>query len=109
VVSVLRRYYKAFLDRDGATACSLLTSDGQGIMVKDGGAKTCADSVVRLIRQAGAGNLKLLETTRDGLHVNDITVAGNKATAEIGAGSHLRLVQISGRWYLRSPDVDTSG
>ncbi|MEA2150282.1 MAG: hypothetical protein QOD69_2112 [Solirubrobacteraceae bacterium] len=109
VVSVLRRYYKAFLDRDGATACSLLTSDGQGIMVKDGGAKTCADSVVRLIRQAGAGNLKLLETTRDGLHVNDITITGNNATAQIGKTSRLHLVQVGGRWLLRSPNVANGG
>jgi hypothetical protein len=107
VVGVLRRYYKAFLDRDGAAACSLLTSDGQDIMVKDGGAKTCADSVVRLVKQAGKDNLTLLETTRDGLHVNDITITGNDAIAQIGKTSRLRLVQVSGRWLLRSPNVVT--
>jgi hypothetical protein len=105
VVSVLRRYYKAFLDKDGNTACSLLTSDGRDIMVKDGGAKTCADSVVRLIKQAGSGNLTLLETTRDGLHVNDITITGNNATAQIGKTSRLRLVQVGGQWLVRSPNV----
>jgi transglutaminase/protease-like cytokinesis protein 3 len=109
VVSVLRRYYKAFLDKDGNTACSLLTSDGQDIMVKDGGAKSCADSVVRLIKQAGSGNLTLLETTRDGLHVNDITITGNNATAQIGKTSRLRLVQVSGHWLVRSPNVVNAG
>jgi hypothetical protein len=104
---VLRRYYKAFIDSNGADACAQLTKEGQDIMIHDGAGKTCSASVVNLVKRAGADSINRLSSTRDGLHVNDITVTGNKATAEIGAGSHLRLVQISGRWYLRSPDVVT--
>ena len=108
VVAVLRRYYKAFIESNGADACAQLTSEGQGILKSDGGGKSCAESVGILVKRAGASNVKLLETTRDGLHVNDITVTGNNATAQIGPASRLRLVQVSGRWYLRSPNVVNS-
>jgi hypothetical protein len=106
-VSVLRRYYKAFIDKDGAAVCALLTSEGQDIMISDGGKKTCADSAEALVKQAGSDNLTLLETTRDGLHVDDITVTGNSAIAQIGETSRLRLVQENGRWLVRSPNVTT--
>jgi hypothetical protein len=102
---VLRRYYKAFIESNGADACAQLTSEGQGILKQEGGGKSCADAVPNLVKKAGANNVKLLSTTREGLHVNDITVTGNNATAEIGPASRLRLVQVNGRWYLRSPNV----
>ena len=108
IVGVLRRYYKAFIDSDGADACAQLTREGQDILKDDGGAKTCAESVPKLIARAGAANVDLLAKTRDGLHVNDIKVTGNNATADIGPASRLRLVQVSGRWYLRSPNVVNS-
>lgn len=108
IVTVLRRYYKAFIDRDGADACAQLTREGQDILKSDGGAKTCAESVPKLVARAGADNVNLLAKTRDGLHVNDIKVTGNNATADIGPASRLRLVQVSGRWYLRSPNVVNS-
>lgn len=107
VVATLRRYYKAFVDKDGDTVCSLLTSAGRAIMVADGRAKTCAASAERLVAQAGEQNLMLLETTRDGLHADDITVTGNNAVAQIGETSRLRLVQEDGRWLVRSPNVTT--
>ena len=102
VVGVLRRYYKAFLDKDGDTACALLTPEGRGIMVADSGAKTCADSVALLVKAGGTDNTALLVRTRNGLHVDDVTVTGNNATAQIGKQSKLRL---DGRWLLRSPNV----
>lgn len=107
VVTVLRRYYKAFIDKDGESVCALLTSGGREIMIRDGGEKTCAASAERLVAQAGKQNITLLETTRDGLHVDDITVKGNNAIAQIGETSRLRLVQENGRWLVRSPDVTT--
>ena len=36
IVSVLRRYYKAFIDSNGADACAQLTSDGQDILKQAG-------------------------------------------------------------------------
>ena len=105
VVSVLRRYYKAFIDDDGAAVCALLTDDGQKIMISDGNGKTCAESVKKLIDNASADNIALLERTRDGLHADDITVSGNNATAQIGKTSSLKLVQQDGRWLVRSPNV----
>jgi hypothetical protein len=107
-VSVLRRYYKAFIDKDGETVCSLLTSDGQAIMKTDGGAQSCAASAERLVAQAGKENITLLEKTRDGLHADDISITGNNAVAQIGQTSRLRLVQVNGKWLVRSPNV-TSG
>jgi hypothetical protein len=107
VVGVLRRYYKAFLDGDGTLVCSLLTASGREIMIRDGGAKTCSGSVKRLTDQAGAQNLDLLRTTRDGLHVDDITINGDNATAQIGKTSRLRLVQVDGHWLVRIPNVAT--
>jgi len=108
VVATLRRYYKAFLDSDGNEVCALLTSDGRATMIADGGAKTCAASAERLVKQASATNLQLLTTTRDGLHVDDITVTGNNATAQIGKVSRLKLVQDNGKWLVRSPNVEES-
>lgn len=105
VLSTLRRYYKAFIDKDGETACSLLTTAGQAAMIADGKAKTCAASAERLVEQAGAKSLTLLETTRDGLRTGDITVTGNNAIVLIGEQSRLRLVQQNGRWLVRSPNV----
>lgn len=105
IVAVLRRYYKAFIDSDGDAACSLLTSAGREILIADAGAKTCSDSVARLVKQAGPENVALLERTRDGLHINDIRLTGNTAIAQIGKTSQLRLVRQNGRWLLRSPDV----
>jgi hypothetical protein len=105
---VLRKYYQAFIDSDGAEACAQLTREGQDILKTDGGGKTCAASVPNLIKRAGADNVNRLSSTRDGLHINDITVTGNNATAQIGPASRLRLVQIDGRWYLRSPNVVNS-
>lgn len=108
VVSVLRKYYQAFIDSDGAEACAHLTSEGQSILKKDGNGKSCAQAVSNLVKQAGPENVNRLSSTREGLHVNDITVTGNNATAQIGPASRLRLVQVDGRWYLRSPNVVNS-
>jgi hypothetical protein len=108
VVGVLRRYYKGFIDKDGATVCSLLTSAGKQTMIGDGNGKSCPDSVKRLIGSASADNIALLQRTRDGLHVDDITVNGDNATAQIGKTSQLRLVQTNGQWLLRSPNVVVS-
>jgi hypothetical protein len=108
VVATLRRYYKAFIDKDGAAACALLTSAGKAVMNADGGGKTCPDSVKRLIKQTSEGNIALLVTTRDGIHVNDIDVNGNAATAQIGKTSRLNLVQENGKWLLKSPNVEAT-
>jgi hypothetical protein len=108
VVATLRRYYKAFIDKDGAAACALLTSAGKAVMNADGGGKTCPDSVKRLIKQTSEGNIALLVTTRDGIHVNDIDVNGNTATAQIGKTSRLNLVQENGKWLLKSPNVEAT-
>ncbi|HTN22475.1 MAG TPA: hypothetical protein VL120_00685 [Solirubrobacteraceae bacterium] len=108
VVSVLRKYYQAFIDSDGAEACAQLTREGQDILKTDGGGKTCAASVPNLVKRAGPDNVDRLSSTRDGLHINDITVTGNNATAQFGPASRLRLVQVDGRWYLRSPNVVNS-
>jgi hypothetical protein len=108
VVATLRRYYKGFIDGNGAEVCSLLTDAGKAVMIADGTGKTCADSVKRLIAQAGTANQNLLVTTREGIHVNDITVTGNNATAQIGKTSKLKLVQENGKWLLRSPNVDST-
>jgi hypothetical protein len=106
VVFVLRRYYRAFLDKDGPEVCSLLTKEGRATMIADGGEKTCAASAERLVKLASADNLKLLEATRDGLHVDDVTVTGNGATAQIGKNSRLKLSQVNGAWLVRSPNVE---
>jgi hypothetical protein len=108
IVAVLRRYYKGFIDKDGTTVCSLLTSAGKQTMISDGNGKTCADSVKRLVASASAENVALLQRTRDGLHVDDITVNGDNATAQIGKTSQLKLVQVGGHWLLRSPNVVVS-
>jgi hypothetical protein len=108
VVATLRRYYKAFIDKDGAAACALLTSAGKAVMNADGGGKTCPDSVKRLIKQTSEGNIALLVTTRDGIHVNDVDVNGNTATAQIGKTSRLNLVQENGTWLLKSPNVEAT-
>jgi hypothetical protein len=108
VVAVLRRYYKAFIDKDGSAVCSLLTSEGRKIMISDGNGKNCDDSAKKLIGSASAGNFALLQRTRDGLHADDVKVTGNNATAQIGKTSALRLVQQNGSWLLRSPDVVVS-
>jgi hypothetical protein len=105
VVVVLRRYYKAFADKDGAEVCSLLTDSGKKVMITDGGAKSCADSAERLVATASPDNIALLARTRDGLHVDDVTVNGDSATAQIGKTSYLRLTQEGGRWLVRSPNV----
>jgi hypothetical protein len=105
VVAALRRYYKAFVDVDGATVCGLLTSEGRDAMIIDGGAKTCVGSVKALMSHASADDTKLLQDTRDGLHIDDITIAGKDATAQIGKTSQLRLVQENGAWLVRSPNV----
>jgi hypothetical protein len=105
VVAVLRRYYKGFIVHDGGTVCSLLTSAGQQVMVNDGNGKNCQDSVKKLIARASAGNVALLQRTRDGLHADDIRVTGDTATAQIGKASSLRLIQQGGHWLLRSPNV----
>lgn len=108
VVSRLRRYYQAFLDRDGQTVCSLLTSDGQKTMIADGNGKNCEESVRKIIASASPDNLALLQRTHDGIHLDDITVRGNDATAQIGKTSQLKLVQVRGRWYVASPNVVVS-
>jgi hypothetical protein len=105
VVTVVRRYYKGFIERDGSVVCSLLTSAGQKIMISDGNGKNCQDSVKKLIATASASNVALLQRTRDGLHVDDIRVRGNEATVQIGKTSTLGLTQQGGRWLLRSPNV----
>jgi hypothetical protein len=108
VVATLRRYYKAFIDKDGAAACALLTTAGKAVMNADGGGKTCPDSVKRLIKQTSENNIALLVTTRDGIHVNDVDVNGNTATAQIGKTSRLNLVQENGKWLLKSPNVEAT-
>lgn len=105
VVTVLRRYYKAFIDKDAGAVCGLLTSAGQKIMIEDGNAKTCEASAKKIIDAASGDNVTLLQRTRDGLHPDDITVRGNDATAQIGKKSSLKLVQQDGRWLLASPNV----
>jgi len=107
-VTVLRRYYKAFLDKDGAEACGLLTAAGRAEMVLDGRGKTCPDSVKRLVSSLSAANVKLLEATRDNLHVNDVTITGATATAQIGKKSQLRMSREDGHWLVRSPNVVNS-
>jgi hypothetical protein len=108
VVFALHRYYKAFIDGDGAAVCALLTSDGQKAMIIDGGDKTCVKSAELLIKQVSADNLKLLQATSDGLHIDDITVTGNGATAQIGKDTRLRLSQVNGKWLVRNPNVEPS-
>jgi hypothetical protein len=108
VVAVLRRYYKGFIDKDGAVVCSLLTSEGRKTMISDGNGKNCEESVKKLVSSASPDNVALLQRTRDGLHADDVKVTGNNATAQIGKTSSLRLVQENGAWLLRSPDVVVS-
>jgi cell wall-associated NlpC family hydrolase len=105
IVVVLRRYYKAFLDGDGAEVCSLLTASGREQMIKDGGKKTCVESVKNLVSKISPDNRALLETTRDGLHVDDITVTGITADAQIGKKSKILMLKLSGGWLVKSPDV----
>jgi len=105
VVVVLRRYYKAFIDGDGAEVCSLLTASGKTQMIKDGGEKTCVASVKSLVSKISADNRALLETTRDGLHVDDITITGITANAQIGKKSKILMLKLSAGWFVRSPDV----
>jgi hypothetical protein len=105
VVTVLRRYYQGFIGNDPSTICSLLTAEGQKILIGDGNGKDCEDSAKKLIAKASDENVALLRRTRDGLHPDDIKVTGNNATAQIGKTSALRLVQVNGRWLVRSPNV----
>lgn len=107
-MTALRRYYRAFLDKDGDAVCALLTSAGRTTMIADGAAKTCPASAERLVTLASPENLRLLKKTRDGLRVSDITVTGNSARAQIGKVSRLRLVKQAGKWLVRSPNVEHS-
>jgi hypothetical protein len=108
VVFVLHRYYKAFIAEDGAAVCDLLTSEGKTAMIADGGDKSCAKSAERLVKAISPDNLKLLQATSDGIHIDDITVTGNGATAQIGKQSRLRLSQENGKWLVRNPNVESS-
>jgi len=104
-LTALLRYYKAFIERDTSTVCSLLTAPGQQVMINDGNDKTCEASAKRLMDKASAENVALLKRTRDGLHVDDISVKGDLATAQIGKTSALHMIQENGRWLVRSPNV----
>gem|GEM_PF-4595376 len=106
IVIALRRYYKAFLDKDGDSVCALLSDAGQTALIQDaGGAKNCSDSAKKIVDSASADNLDLLEATREGLHVDDVKVTGTTGTAQIGKTSKLNMIRVGGRWLVASPNV----
>ncbi len=103
VVSVVRRYQKAFIEFDGKEACSLLTAAGQKAMTSGARSETCPSAVLRVLDQATPDDLKLLETTRDGITTKDVTIRNGKATVDIGKGEKLRLEVVNGKWRISDP------
>ena len=103
VVSVVRRYQKAFIDFDGREVCSLLTSAGRKIMISGARSQTCPSAVLRVLDQATKADLELLKTTRDGITTKDVTIRDGKAAVDIGGGEKLRLVVEDGAWLVADP------
>jgi hypothetical protein len=104
VVAVVRRYQKDFIDGDGDDACSLLTAAGKKQMTSGGRGRTCAESVKRVLDQSRASDIRLIERTRAGIHVDDVAIRGDNATVDIGKGQQLRLArQDGGRWLVSDP------
>ena len=104
VVAVVRRYQKDFIDGDGDDACSLLTAAGKKQMTSGGRGRTCAESVKRVLDQSRASDIRLIERTRAGIHVDDVAIRSDNATVDIGKGQQLRLArQDGGRWLVSDP------
>ena len=103
LVAVIRRYQKDFIDKDVEDACTLLTAAGKKQMITGGRGRTCAESIRRILDQAKRSDIKLIEETRAGIHVDDVTIRGDDATVRIATGERLRLVRLGGRWLVDDP------
>jgi hypothetical protein len=103
VVAVVRRYQKDFIDGDDDDACSLLTAAGRKQMTSGGRGRTCPESVKRVLDQSRTSDIRLIERTRAGIHVDDVAIRGEDATVDIGKGQHLRLARQDARWLVSDP------
>jgi hypothetical protein len=103
VVAVIRRYQKDFVEGDGKDACTLLTVAGKKQMISGGRGQTCPASVKRVLDQSRPADIRLIERTRAGIHVDDVKIRGDSATVDIGKGQRLRLERQGGQWLVSDP------
>jgi hypothetical protein len=102
--NVVKTYFSALADADGARACSQLDSAEQRLILDQVqtrapkvGAKTCADALTALGEQLPEAAKDKLRTAE----LSDVSIDGDAATVTIkGATSDAKLTKSGGRWLI---------
>ena len=105
VEGVVRTYFTAFADGDGAKACGQLTTDAQLKLVEGARATDCPEAMQAAADQPAVK--PYVERFRDA-EVLEVTVAGTQATAKveaIGEETTIPLVKQDGAWKIEGGDV----
>ncbi len=104
--STVHGYLDAFVDGDGARACSLMASavraDFVARMRRDMKTSDCGIAIDRIHNQAGPRVLRALKHAK----VSDVQVRGETATARITSGSSstvTTLLREHGEWRISVP------
>jgi hypothetical protein len=109
VEEVVRTYFTAFADGDGAKACGQLATQAQVRLVEGARANDCAEAMEAAARQPEVK--PYVERFRD-VEVLEVTIAGREATAKvraIGQETTIPLAKESGTWKISGGDVAPGG
>ncbi len=98
----VRAYFNALSEKDGDTACTLLSTKVQlqaviAVGIRRNGEKPCGRALERVVRNRSAKDLKTLRN----LQMSKSVVKGDTATVRPkGADDDAQLTRVGGRWYI---------
>ena len=105
IKSVVRTYFTAFADGNGSEACDQLSVDTRGQIADAAKPKTCAAALTDASKRPEVK--QYLDDFRK-VEVEEVTVAGNDASAKvkaIGETTTVPFIKVGGDWKINGTDV----